>query len=132
MNNIHQVKAYFGDTDAAGIVFYPNFYKWMDQATTELVGKNILPTPVLFKEKHILLPLIETFCKYYSPIYFEDVVDIYSEITKITDRTIRVEHVFKREGEIVAKGYEVKAWTKKKEDGIKSESIPDKIKQLIK
>lgn len=132
MNNIHQVKAYFGDTDAAGIVFYPNFYKWMDQATTELVGKNILPTSVLYKEKHILLPLIETFCEYYSPIYFEDVVDIYSEITKITDRTIRVEHVFKREGEIVAKGYEVKAWTKKEENGLKSESIPDKIKQLIK
>ena len=131
MNNIHQVKAYFGDTDAAGIVFYPNFYKWMDQATTELIRKNILPT-VFYKEKHILLPLIETFCEYYSPIYFEDMVDIYSEITKITDRTMRVEHVFKREGEIVAKGYEVKAWTKKEEGGIKSESIPEKVKQLIK
>lgn len=131
MNNIHQVKAYFGDTDAAGIVFYPNFYKWMDQATTELIRKNILPT-VFYKEKHILLPLIETFCEYYSPIYFEDMVDIYSEITKITDRTMRVEHVFKREGEIVAKGYEVKAWTKKEESGIKSESIPEKVKQLIK
>lgn len=27
----YRVKVHWGDTDAAGIVFYPNYYKWMDE-----------------------------------------------------------------------------------------------------
>ena len=29
----YRFKIRFGDTDAAGIVFYPNYYRWMDEAT---------------------------------------------------------------------------------------------------
>ena len=29
--HIHHVDVYFGDCDPAGIVFFPNFSRWMDQ-----------------------------------------------------------------------------------------------------
>ena len=31
--HIHRVDVHFGDCDAAGIVFFPNFSRWMDEAS---------------------------------------------------------------------------------------------------
>ena len=36
----YSFKVRWGDTDAAGIVFYPNFYKWMDEATHEFLASH--------------------------------------------------------------------------------------------
>ncbi|API93045.1 acyl-CoA thioesterase [Virgibacillus sp. 19R1-5] len=131
VKHIHRFKVYFGDTDAAGIVYYPNFYKWMDQASAELVAKAVLPTSRLYKEEKILLPLLEAFCKFQSPLFFEDIVDVHSEVTEINSKTFRVEHVFKREEEFIAKGYEIKAWTRKKEEKLKAEPIPNDIRKKL-
>ena len=30
---IHRVTVHFGDCDPAGIVFFPNFSRWMDEAS---------------------------------------------------------------------------------------------------
>lgn len=131
LKNIHQIKVYFGNTDAAGIVFYPNFYEWMDQASAEFLGKAILPTSRLFKEKNILLPLLETFCEFHSPLFFEDVVEIHSEVTEINDKTFKLVHEFKREGKTVAKGYEIKAWTTKIDGTLKAIPIPNEVRRLL-
>ncbi len=31
--HIHSVQVHFGDCDPAGIVFFPNFSRWMDEAS---------------------------------------------------------------------------------------------------
>ena len=31
--HIHRVTVHFGDCDPAGIVFFPNFLRWMDQSS---------------------------------------------------------------------------------------------------
>jgi acyl-CoA thioesterase FadM len=47
----------WGDTDAAGIVFYRNFYKWMDEATHHFFAELGYPTAALFEQK-IGLPIL--------------------------------------------------------------------------
>ena len=55
----YKVKVQWGDTDAAGIVFYPNFYKWMDEATHEFFSSNwVIRQMTLFKE-NIAFPLLK-------------------------------------------------------------------------
>ncbi|GAB3053242.1 acyl-CoA thioesterase [Virgibacillus ainsalahensis] len=131
MKNIHQIKVYFGDTDAAGIVFYPNFYKWMDQASAELFATAVRPTSRLYSEKNILLPLLETFCEFHFPLLHEDIVDIHSEVTEVHRKTFRVEHTFKRGEKVMAKGYEIKAWTKQTDGKLKAETIPDSVRKKL-
>ncbi|WP_339164536.1 acyl-CoA thioesterase [Siminovitchia sp. FSL W7-1587] len=131
MKNIHTIKVAFGDTDAAGIVFYPNFYRWMDQAAHELVGAALMPVSKLQKEKNIILPLLETFCQFKSPLFFEDLVEVHSQIIDMKEKVFKVEHVFQRENKIVAKGYEVRAWTSIENSQPKAVPIPKEAQEAF-
>lgn len=131
MKNVHPIKVVFGDTDAAGIVFYPNFYRWMDQAAHELVKKAIMPVSKLQKEKKIILPLLETFCQFKQPLFFEDEIEVHSEVVHIENKVLKIEHVFKKNGHVVASGYEVRAWTSIAKGKPKAVTIPAEVKQTF-
>ncbi len=40
---VYEVKVQFGDCDPAGIVFFPNFSKWMDAASLHFFMENGVP-----------------------------------------------------------------------------------------
>ncbi|WP_461177928.1 acyl-CoA thioesterase [Virgibacillus ainsalahensis] len=131
MKNSYTIKVAFGDTHAAGIVFHTNFYRWMDQATHYLFGDLILPMSRLFNEKNIALPLLETFCKYHSPLVFEDVVEIQSEVIELKNKVFKVKHDFIKNDELVASGYEVRAWTLKSNGKLKAVTVPEEIQEKL-
>ncbi len=131
MKNVYSIKVVFGDTDAAGIVFYPNYYRWMDQATHELVNKAYMSVSQLQKEKGIILPLVETFCQFKSPLFFEDQVEVHSQVVEMKNKVIKVEHVFKKEDNIVASGYEIRAWASQAEGAPKAVSIPQDARAAL-
>lgn len=131
MKNVHRLKVAFGDTDAAGIVFYPNFYRWMDQAAHELIGAAVLPVSKLQKERQIILPLLETFCQFKSPLFFEDIVEVHSKVIEINQKVLKIEHLFKKEDQTVASGYEVRAWTSTESGKPKAVPIPDDVRAAL-
>ncbi|OMP66010.1 acyl-CoA thioesterase [Domibacillus epiphyticus] len=131
MRNIHRIKVVFGDTDAAGIVFYPNFYRWMDQAAHELIGAALLPVSKLQSERHIILPLLETFCQFKSPLFFEDIVEVHSEVVGMNQKVLKIEHVFKKGDHTAAAGYEVRAWTSTESGKPKAVPIPNDVRAAL-
>lgn len=128
MKNVHKLKVYFGDTDAAGIVFYPNYYRWMDQATFELIEKAIMNPKELRTEKNITYPLLETGCKHFAPLFDGDIVEIHSHVSEIRNKVFKVQHEFKKNGEVIASGFEIHAWTSIKDGKLKAIPIPDDIR----
>ena len=53
----------WGECDSAGIVFYPNFYRWFDQGSHELVRKAGHTVLSMRQQGHDIL-LVETGCTY--------------------------------------------------------------------
>ncbi|MFB4162437.1 acyl-CoA thioesterase [Alteribacillus sp. JSM 102045] len=131
MKNIYDIKVAWGDTDAAAIVFYPNFYRWMDQATHELFEAAGYPASKLQKEEQVILPLLETFCQFKSPLVHEDRVSIHSEVTEINNKVFKVEHQFRKGEQVVAEGYEKRAWTSTAEGKPKAAPVPSFIKNVL-
>ena len=111
----YEFKVRWGDTDAAGIVFYPNFYKWMDDATHEFLNIKEITTDALFETMNINVPLLEAKCQFKSPLVFEDLVTIKSEISEIHNKVFKISHQFYKDNVCIAEGYEVRAWTSFKE-----------------
>lgn len=130
MSGEYIFKVRFGDTDAAGIVFYPNFYKWMDEATHEFISNSGIKSERLFKEMNINVPLLEAKCKFIKPLFFEDIVTIKSEITELHKKVLKITHLFYRNNECIAEGYEVRAWTSFQEKP-KAVEIPEEIRQKM-
>lgn len=121
----------WGDTDAAGIVFYPNFYKWMDQASHHFFSAIGYPSSQLFVDEKVGLPLLEAKCEFKSPLRFEDEVCIRSSIIELRDKVFRIEHEFLKNGRTIANGYEVRAWADFSGEKTKAVSIPKEIRNAI-
>lgn len=126
----YEFKVRWGDTDAAGIVFTPNFYKWMDEATHEYLAELIKPSSRLFQEDKRALPILEAFCQFKKPLRFEEHVVIETTVLEIHNKTFKLKHVFKRGDEIVAHGYMIRAWTFFS-DTPKAEPIPKEVVEKL-
>ncbi|MDR4946789.1 acyl-CoA thioesterase [Neobacillus cucumis] len=120
----------WGDTDAAGIVFYPNFYKWMDDATHNYLAIIGYPSSKLFAEHQIGVPLLEANCMFKRPLLFEDQVVVESFVEELRNKVFKIKHEFKKEGQMVAEGYEVRAWTSFAGKP-KAQPIPNYIRELM-
>lgn len=131
MKKSHFYKVTWGDTDAAGFVFFPNFYKWMDTAGHEFFGSLGFPSSQLYKEDKIGLPLLETHCEFKSPAYFEDVIEIVTTVQEVGNKVIRLSHEFYRDETLLAKGYVVRAWTSFASQPLKAVRIPDQVRQAL-
>ncbi|WP_396334514.1 acyl-CoA thioesterase [Alkalihalobacillus sp. MEB130] len=118
----------WGDTDAAAIVFFPNFYKWMNEASHHYFAKLGFKPSTLFEEQKIGMPLLEANCQFKTPLFFEDQVTIFSTITELRNKVIKLEHIFKRGETIIAIGSEVRAWTTF-EGKPKAIPVPEKLRE---
>jgi len=120
----------WGDTDAAGIVFYPNFYKWMDEATHHFFAAAGFPSSRLLTERQTIIPLLEAHCQFKSPLQFEDEVEVQSEIQELRKKVFKIGHRFIKDGQPVAEGYEIRAWAHFNEKP-KAFPIPEDIKEIL-
>lgn len=107
----YSFKVRWGDTDAATIVFFPNFYRWMDEATHEFFTSIGYPMVTLMAERKVGVPLLESKCTFKQPLMFEDEVVLITEVIELHNKVFKLSHEFYRDGVLVAEGYTLRAWT---------------------
>ncbi len=105
-------RVHWGDTDAAGIVFYPNYFLWFDHAGHEFLRAIGLSLESLFTHHQIILPIIEAGCRFHRPIRYDDLLTIETSVTEVRTRSFRFEHRVSRAGEITGLGFEVRGWAR--------------------
>ena len=83
-NFYHNVKVYYEDTDAGGVVYYANYLKYLERARTEALA-SIGLSNLQIKEKFGALIIVKS-CNidYKKSAYLEDILNIKSHITSIT------------------------------------------------
>lgn len=129
-----QYRVRWGDTDAAGIVFYPNYFRWFDDAAHEFLRAMGLAQEVLLQERRILVPIVETGCRFWTPVFYNDELTIQTTATEIRTRTFRLEHRVLRGEEPTGTGFEVRAWTRQPTENkgkLELVPIPDDIRALL-
>ena len=125
MTHSIQFSVDFGDCDPAGIVFYPNFYRWFDRGTHALAHSVGLSMATLKAERGwICWPLVDTGAKFISPAKPGDQLTLESRVSQWGRKTFRVSHVI-REGErLVCEGFEIRII------GVPRDEAPDKMRAL--
>src|SRR5437773_755775 len=77
----HQVRVTvrWGETDPAGIVFYPRFFEWFDRGTEALFESLGLGWTVIFPRYGIVgVPIVESGARFVAPVRHGDEVGIRS------------------------------------------------------
>ena len=133
--HIHPVDVHFGDCDPAGIVFFPNFSRWMDQASLAFfMACGVPPWRELVKTRGIVgTPLLEIHTKFFKAVTYGQAIEVHTRVDDWAAKTFRHRHQVFCGGELMCEGTEVRAFVVKdpaNPDRIKAIPIPEDIKAL--
>ncbi len=106
---VEEFRVPFGDTDGAGVVFYPNYYRWFDRMTHELF-RSIGHAFQEHLERQVGAVLAETHCEFIRPIRYDDVVRLEASVEEVRNRGFRIKHQISLGKVVAARGYEVRVW----------------------
>lgn len=120
----------WGDTDAAGIVFYPNYFHWFDMATHEFFRSIGLPVAKLMKDG-IVLPILNATSDFKMPLFYDDEVEVHSSIAEVRTKSFRIDHVVVRGADITGSGSEWRGWVLNEGRKLAAEPIPDHVRELF-
>ena len=83
MDHKYKVRIYYEDTDAAGVVFYANYFKFTERARTELIYEKLKLKHLELKDKFDVIFVVKSLSsKYIAPAKFEDDLTIVSNIVE--------------------------------------------------
>jgi len=92
-------RIYYHDTDCGGVVYYANYLKHLEEARTEFfLSKKIDLKDLAEKKIFFVVRKVEIFYK--APLYYADVVKIFTQIDKLTSTSISFYHWIEKEKKI--------------------------------
>ena len=98
----YEVKIYYEDTDAGGVVYYANYLKFLERARSEAIYEMGFSNTELKKEFGVLIIVKSCNIDYKKPAIFEDKLSIISIIKEITKTSFIMEQNINRDKELIA------------------------------
>lgn len=131
---LYRVEVQFGDCDPAGIVFFPNFLRWMDQASLAYFRAcGLPPWRELERSRGIVgTPLLEIHTRFVQSATYGETLEIETVIEHWAKKTFRHRHVVRRDGVTLCEGTEVRAFVVRDAEDparIRAIAIPDDIRE---
>jgi len=112
MTPVHRtaIRVIYGDTDNMGFAYYGNFMRWFEIGRTELFRSRGL-TYKRIEEEGVFLPVSEAFCKYVSPVRYDDLLVIETALDPSVKGGVRFDYRIRlsETGKICASGYTLHA-----------------------
>lgn len=115
----------WGDCDEAGIVFYPNYFYWLDCTFQRLLRDRGLGQRQNRERFGAVTPLVDVGLKFRTPVRYDETIRIDADITDWEERKFRISYRISCGERTVAEGYELRAWAVLSEGGLKGADIPD-------
>lgn len=128
MEFVWQVRVYYEDTDAAGVVYYANYLKFMERARTEWLRALGVEQTTLLDELGVVFVVRHVAADYLKPARFNDLLTVLTRIKRLSQARIRFTQSIQCDCVLVTSEVEVvcvNALT------FKPVKIPDHILQLL-
>ena len=131
--HVTRITVEWAHCDAAGIVFYPQFYTLFDQATERLFTANKLSYAELSRDFDSPgMPLLETGAKYANASRLGDTLAIESWVESWDGKTFLVKHKLTHaDGRPALEGFERRVWIKRdaaRPTGFRAVEVPEAVK----
>lgn len=78
-----QVRVTYADTDKAGIIYYANYLKYLEQGRTELLRALGVRYRDLEVSRKLFLPAVSSSCDYLAPSRYDDLLTIRTWISEL-------------------------------------------------
>jgi 4-hydroxybenzoyl-CoA thioesterase len=131
----YSVDVHFGDCDPAGIVFFPNFSRWMDAASLAFFMQcGVQPWRVLEKTRGIVgTPLLEIHTKFIKSVTYGETITIHTQVEEWRDKVFIQHHRVTRGDELICEGRETRVFVRRDAndpDRLRAIAVPEDIRAL--
>lgn len=92
MTHIHEVKISFGDCDPAGIVFYPNTFRWMDATFHDFLRQHGGHAAICADLGATGIGLVDAGAQFRSPMLDGNLLALHMDIAEWGKRTISLSY----------------------------------------
>ncbi|MBI3092044.1 MAG: acyl-CoA thioesterase [Candidatus Tectomicrobia bacterium] len=132
----HTRRVQFHETDAAGIIFFANYFKWMDEMEGEFFRSLNLPGPLVDHwgatgKYNYDWTVVKATCEYKKIVVFDDVIETHVWVKRKGTKSLTFTFSFSKNGEEVARGEKIDCCTSGLGDAHKGIPLPDYIAQRI-
>ena len=123
----------FGDCDPAGIVWFPNFFRWIDAASRHFfVSCGVPPWHETEKTLGVFgTPLVDTHSQFIKTASYGDLLDVQTSVTEWRDKSFVQTYRILRADDLIMECQEVRIFAARRTDGkngIRAVPIPESIK----
>lgn len=105
----------FGDCDPAQIVFYPNFFRWMDAAALHFFRAAGVPLWRDYEAQTGIIgaPLVDASAKFIRPASYGDVIDVEASVVEWRGKSFVMAYVIRRGDTVLVEGREVRVFARR-------------------
>ncbi|THB76214.1 MAG: acyl-CoA thioesterase [Desulfobulbaceae bacterium] len=108
------IRVLYGDTDAGGVVYNANYLRYFEFGRTELMREWVCSYREI-EAMGFILPVTETWSRFKSPAFYDDLLTISTQIAELTRFTCKFVYKISRNNPeatrptLIAKGYTIHA-----------------------
>ena len=126
-----RIQTYWADSDAAGIVFFSNYFRFFEQAEEELFRSAGKPRQAMLEVNHVWMPRVEVFTKFSQRVRNGHAIRVRLTPQFKGEKTVRYdfEIVDDQSSDKVADGYVTVVCVDA--ESFKATRIPDAIRNVI-
>jgi acyl-CoA thioester hydrolase len=123
----YEIRVIFGDTDQMGVVYYANYLRFFEGARAAYwrdLGRSYKD----LEAAQVGMPVIEAHCTYRKSAYYEDILEIDTDVSEMRGASLRFVYTVRRGADVLAEG-----WTRHAIIGPngRPRAIPDFIRALV-
>lgn len=100
-NFFHNIKVYYEDTDAGGVVYYANYLKFFERARTEALFTIGFNNKKIKEDYGALIVVKSCNIEYKKPSYLEDELKIRSFVKSVTKTSFVMFQFITRDDELI-------------------------------
>ena len=122
----------WGDCDAAGIVFYPNYFRWIDGCFHAMCRASGFDQMTMMKDHGLVgTPLIESGLKFRAPGRYHEDLTVSAVISRLGRSGLTVDYRLNVGERLVAEGQEVRAVAAEVEGKMRAVPMPEAIRAAL-
>lgn len=97
--HVFPVRVYYEDTDAGGIVYYANYFKFAERARTELLRMAGVNQSELISEEGIAFAVRHCSADFLKPARLDDALEVHTRVVAVNGASVEMEQAVKRNGD---------------------------------
>jgi len=125
-----EIRVRYAETDQMGIVHNANYLVWFEVGRSDFCRARGFSYKEMEAEENALMVVAESYCRYKSPAYYEDVLIVRTKVEEIRSRSLRfIYEIFRPADEaLLAEGETLHLVT---DENKKLRSLPESYKEKL-